>query len=180
MRGSVFGLAIAAGVLMSLVAVSPARAESCMNDIDCKANGIGCGTDVCAYDLDGGQMTCVPASTGDKGWCSSDTDCKCNAEGATCVGVYCSATTPGDGGAAAGDAGSGPTAEDAGADAGSTGTTPPSDAGASSGSSTTPSTPSSSSSSGCSMGRGEASPWAWSALVVCGVVAGARRKNRKK
>src|ERR1700685_74293 len=78
-----------------------ARAESCTNDIDCKSLGTGCGTQVCSYTA---NMTCANAgqSPGMEGWCTVNTDCKCNAQGATCVGEYCSFTTPQSGSSNAG------------------------------------------------------------------------------
>src|SRR5258708_9373856 len=93
MKSSALTFTVAAALAGSLAWTTPARAESCVNDINCKLNGTACGTDICNYGAAG--MTCMPAETGPKGsdgWCTTDSDCKCKAQGATCTGIYCSFT----------------------------------------------------------------------------------------
>jgi hypothetical protein len=81
----------------------------CSNDQDCQTNGGGCGTDVCSW-KNATVHVCVPASSGDFGWCGDDPyllangqslpqaeadhTCKCFNEGATCNidTNYCSFT----------------------------------------------------------------------------------------
>jgi hypothetical protein len=97
-----------AGALSIVMVSSRAEATSCVNDIDCPEPA--CGGQVCDYNK---GMTCQPAggaTKGSDGWCTTDSDCKCMGMGATCVGVYCSFTTPpagGSGGANGGSGGSG-------------------------------------------------------------------------
>jgi hypothetical protein len=65
---------------------------SCVNDIDCVATP-ACGGEVCSYYS--GAPSCQPAGqqpTGTDGWCTTDTDCKCFAQGAKCIGVFCTFT----------------------------------------------------------------------------------------
>jgi len=118
---------VLAGLVCLLVSGS-ARAQSCLNDIDCPDTA--CGGQVCDYTT--GTPTCKAAGSQPKGmdgWCSQDSDCKCASLGAKCTSslVYCTFTLPsqapgangGDGGGAAGS--SGATGGTAGA-AGATGT----------------------------------------------------------
>ncbi len=76
----------------AMLASRGAQALSCVNDIDCPDSA--CGGQVCDYS---GTPTCKPAGTGkvgEDGWCSQDSDCKCQAQGATCVVVFCTFTQP--------------------------------------------------------------------------------------
>jgi hypothetical protein len=138
-----------------LLAAGSARAQTCANDIDCKANA-ACGGEVCDYNHSP-TMTCKAAGTDPKGadgWCTVDTDCKCHAQGATCVYPYCTFTTPaeaGDGGTSTGTAGSG----------GSTGS-----AGSSGGG------------GGCNI-VGGASAGGWLSLAGLGLVAAFSRRRRR-
>lgn len=105
MKSTALSLALALGAL----SWSPAaRAETCMNDIDCKEAGTGCGSYVCQWVVDGATPHyCVPAST-DPGWCSVATDCKC--PGAMCggaTGTQCTFTSPQDAGGSASSSGAG-------------------------------------------------------------------------
>jgi len=163
-----------AGVLSIVMVSSPAKATSCVNDIDCPDPA--CGGQVCDYTK---GLTCQPAGgapKGSDGWCTTDSDCKCLGMGATCVGVYCSFTTPpasgsggtngGSGGATAtggssasggasatgGSSASGGASASGGTTGASGGTTVPAGSGGST------SGPSSNSSGGCSVsGSGPAS-----------------------
>jgi len=161
--GFVFLTASAGSLLWS----PPARAaESCMNDIDCKANGTGCGSDVCDWSTPPIQL-CKPAS-GSPGWCTVDTDCKC--PGAKCVGVMCTYVRP-DGGAGSGSSSSG---SSSGASTGSS-----SSSGASSSGAKTTGGSSSGSSGGCSAATSSSqTPWGFAAIVAAfGLVAGRRRRR---
>ena len=96
-----------AGALSVMMVSSPAKAASCINDVDCPEPA--CGGQVCDYNK---GLTCQPAGgapKGQDGWCTVDSDCKCMGMGAKCVSVYCTFTTPpagGSGGASAGSGGS--------------------------------------------------------------------------
>jgi len=102
------GLLVAAALL---AAASAATAKvrppsSCFNDTDCPNQA--CGGDVCNWNMMSPfgtpekPYTCVPAGLAPKGmdgWCSdtfTHEHCKCRAEGAQCLSVYCSFTTPRD------------------------------------------------------------------------------------
>jgi hypothetical protein len=99
--------------LVCLLASGGARAQSCLNDIDCPDTA--CGGQVCDYTT--GTPTCKAAGSQPKGmdgWCSQDSDCKCASLGAKCSSlVYCTFTLPsqapgangGHGGGAAGASG---------------------------------------------------------------------------
>jgi len=94
-----------AGALSIVMVSSRAEATACLNDIDCPEPA--CGGQVCDYNK---GMTCQPAggaAKGSDGWCTTDSDCKCMGMGATCVGVYCSFTTPPAGGSGGANGGSG-------------------------------------------------------------------------
>jgi streptogramin lyase len=54
----------------------------CMKDTDCISSGKACGGDVCSYKTT--PHTCVLATIGDPGWCTTTADCWCTVEGATC------------------------------------------------------------------------------------------------
>ena len=81
--------------LVCLLASGGARAQSCVNDIDCP--DAACGGQVCDYST--GTPTCKAAGSQPKGmdgWCTQDSDCKCASLGAKCTGslVYCTFTMP--------------------------------------------------------------------------------------
>jgi len=81
--------------LVCLLASGGARAQSCVNDIDCP--NAACGGEVCDYST--GTPTCKPAGSqpkGQDGWCTQDSDCKCGSLGAKCDSslVFCTFTTP--------------------------------------------------------------------------------------
>jgi len=81
--------------LVCLLASGGARAQGCLNDIDCP--DAACGGQVCDYST--GTPTCKAAGTqpkGQDGWCSQDSDCKCASLGAKCDStlVYCTFTLP--------------------------------------------------------------------------------------
>jgi hypothetical protein len=80
---------LAFSITLFVVARAP-RALACINDTDC---GATCGGMVCSFAAAHPQ-TCVAASTGDPGWCTSNAGCQC--AGATCNGAthYCSYTMP--------------------------------------------------------------------------------------
>jgi MYXO-CTERM domain-containing protein len=158
-----------------------AHAESCTNDIDCKANGTACGTDVCNFEA----MTCVSSGSGNPGWCTVSTDCKCAGIGATCVGVYCvgpdggpllappsTGGSPDSGTSSTPDSGTGSTP-----DAGSGTSPPPAEAGTGPASS---SSSSSSSSGGCAVSAGNSptSPWPLAGLALAASLVAARRRKR--
>jgi MYXO-CTERM domain-containing protein len=158
-------IAFAAGLTLSTAAAlagSPAaRAQAtCVNDVDCTANGTACGTDVCSWVST--THTCVPSS-GDPGWCTTDTDCKCHSEGATCMAAHCTIVKGADGGSSA--------------DAGATSTTSTTSNTSSSSSSET-SGGGGGSSGGCSVGFGAGGSGALAALgMACALVARRRRRT---
>lgn len=126
-------LATLVGSVTLLVAPAAfAVGEPCFNDDDCPGGGNVCGGDIC--DWSQGEIEahpaekpfiCIAAGTGKtpsgdlagkgkEGWCTfanGDANCKCRAEGAKCVGVYCTFTLPSDappgGGGGTGGTGSG-------------------------------------------------------------------------
>ena len=106
-------LGLFSATLIAPLAAYAATAE-CTNDIDCKAS-TQCGGDVCSWAAL--PQKCVPAGSapkGQDGWCSADSDCKCLAEGAKCVGTYCTFTTPPAAGGGAGAATTQPASDSGG------------------------------------------------------------------
>lgn len=112
-------------VLVGFLVAGNAHAQTtCNTDKDCP--GTACGGQVCLHNS--GSFTCVDANTqgtsgsGD-GWCADssgnavDSNCKCAAQGATCLGLFCTFTVPGTGGAT----GAGGTTGTGGATGGTTG-----------------------------------------------------------
>lgn len=93
-------IAIRCSVLAGLVCMltsGGARAQSCVNDVDCP--DAACGGQVCDYST--GTPTCKPAGgqpKGTDGWCTQDSDCKCASLGAKCDQslVFCTFTKPSD------------------------------------------------------------------------------------
>jgi hypothetical protein len=94
-------------VLVGLLVAGNAQAQTtCTTDKDCP--NTACGGQVCLHSS--GSFTCVDANTqgpsgaGD-GWCADssgnavDSNCKCAPQGATCLGLFCTFTVPGAGGA---------------------------------------------------------------------------------
>jgi hypothetical protein len=86
-------------VALSIAPPAYAEGEPCFNDTDCP--GSACGGDVCNWAKFAanpvGEKTfyCQPAglaAPGTDGWCTTDANCKCRAQGAKCLGVYCSFT----------------------------------------------------------------------------------------
>jgi hypothetical protein len=96
-----FRLLSTLGVFFFFLRPTSAKAQTCMYDTDCTANGTACGTDVCSWATNPRQ--CVPANS-DPGQCGGDAECKCAAEGATCTMIYCSFTSPPDSGTEASSA----------------------------------------------------------------------------
>ena len=104
-----------------------AAQSTCMTDKDCP--GTACGGQVCLHSS--GTFTCVDANTqgqsgsGD-GWCADssgnavDSNCKCAAQGATCLGLFCTLTVPAPTGTG-GSTGTGGTTGSAGASGGGNG-----------------------------------------------------------
>jgi hypothetical protein len=185
--------AIAAIALGALLTTEPARAASCLNDVDCPTPA--CGGQVCDYNM---GMTCQPAGVapkGSDGWCTTDSDCKCMGLGATCVYPYCTFTTPGQapgGGTGAGGASAGTGGASAGTggatSAGTGGATATAATGGKSGSGgatstdggTTVSVSSSSSSGGCSLAGGDAPALAASSVAFLLIVGlGVVRRRRR-
>ena len=83
--------------LVCLLASGGARAQSCVNDVDCP--DATCGGQVCDYST--GSPTCISAGSqpkGTDGWCTQDSDCKCASLGAKCDQsfVFCTFTKPSD------------------------------------------------------------------------------------
>ena len=83
--------------LVCLLASGGARAQSCVNDVDCP--NAACGGEVCDYST--GSPTCKAAGSQPKGmdgWCTQDSDCKCASLGAKCDQslVFCTFTKPSD------------------------------------------------------------------------------------
>jgi MYXO-CTERM domain-containing protein len=123
------GWSLLVGVTCLFSAAGARAATSCVNDKDCTATP-QCGGEVCDWNR-APNMTCKAAggdAQGSDGWCTVDTDCKCYADGARCVGSYCTFTKPPTGGGgttgSAGTTGSGGSTGAAGTtgSAGSTGT----------------------------------------------------------
>jgi MYXO-CTERM domain-containing protein len=181
MKFSALCFTLATVVAGSLAWTAPARAAgtTCVNDIDCKANGIACGTDVCDYTK---GATCGPAglsTKGSDGWCDpshGDADCKCKSLGAKCMGVYCTFTTPpaGGSGSGSGSATSG-TATSGSATSGST----TSGTAAGSGSAAGGAPAGGGKSSSCSVGAvGSSSSWAAAAMALGAFFAASRRRRR--
>jgi hypothetical protein len=88
-----------AGTATTMPTTPAGDAEPCFNDSDCPVNS--CGGQVCNWNKSHERPTadkafvCNPAGTdpqGQDGWCTTDADCKCRAQGAKCVGVYCTFT----------------------------------------------------------------------------------------
>jgi len=160
------------GVLLAGGARAATNPASCVNDIDCVATP-QCGGDVCPYD-GAHPFTCQPAGTAAKGrdgWCTTDTDCKCYAQGARCVGAYCSFTKASDAPAtgAAGSSGSAGSTGSGGStgSAGSTGTA---------GTGTDAGTSTGSSGGGCNVGGNAGAGWLSVALL--GLTAAFVRRRR--
>src|SRR5436190_23490069 len=96
--------ALASSVALLVASTALADGEACFNDDDCP--GTACGDAVCnwskmsATPMDEKVFFCNPAGTqtpkGHDGWCTVDADCKCMAQGAKCVGTYCSFTKASD------------------------------------------------------------------------------------
>jgi MYXO-CTERM domain-containing protein len=119
LRRSVGSLVASAALLLAPVAL--AEGEACFNDVDCPGGGAACGGDVCNWSKTTANPVgekifyCNPAGSQPKandGWCTKangDADCKCKAEGAKCVGNFCTFTKPSDapGAGGSGTAGSG-------------------------------------------------------------------------
>jgi len=116
-------IAIRCSVLAALVCLltsGGARAQSCVNDVDCP--NAACGGEVCDYST--GTPTCKAAGSQPKGmdgWCTQDSDCKCASLGAKCDRslVFCTFTKPSD----APGAGNGGHGGGSGGSAGATGGT---------------------------------------------------------
>ncbi len=96
-----------------VAAAALADGEPCYNDTDCPGGGDVCGGDVCNWGkLNSSPVgtklyTCNPAGTNSKGsdgWCTTNDNCKCRAQGATCIGVYCTFTKASDAPAGSGGA----------------------------------------------------------------------------
>lgn len=116
LRTSLATLAGSAAFLFASAAL--AVGEPCFDDTDCPGGGGDvCGGDVCKWGTmhampDGKKVYICQAAgmdpKGSDGWCTStngDANCKCRAQGAKCVGVYCTFTKPDQ--APAGTSGSG-------------------------------------------------------------------------
>jgi hypothetical protein len=188
MKLSAFVFALAAIVAGALAWTAPAHAEACMNDIDCKTNGTACGTDVCNWNVM--PQVCAAAghaAQGMDGWCTVDTDCKCHAQGAKCVGTYCtftkapadggSGSTSGSGSATSGSATSGATSGAAAGSGAATSGAATSGTGGGSGAAA----PASGGSSSCTVGfrgAGTAPPYAVAAMALGACFLVARRRRR--
>jgi MYXO-CTERM domain-containing protein len=110
-------------LFVSAEAFAAPNPATCKNDIDCVATP-ECGGDVCDY-FSG--MVCKPAGSrakGTDGWCDithGDDDCKCKAQGAKCMGVYCTFTKASDAPAGGGTGGSSGGSDGGSSDGGSGG-----------------------------------------------------------
>jgi MYXO-CTERM domain-containing protein len=163
-----------AGILISAVTgVAHAATDpvTCTNDIQCVAVP-GCGGEVC--DFINTQKCIAATGAAQTGWCTVTSDCKCASLGATCELGYCTFTTPPDGGASTGTAGTtaaggagGTTA--AGGSGGSTA------AGGAGGTGPKPS----SSSSGCSVASSSTSG-GFAAIFGLALVAGGLVRRRRR
>ncbi len=167
-------LAITSGALL---AANSAWA-ACVNDDDCP--GTQCGGQICDYSK---GFSCQPAAApgttkGMDGWCTTDDNCKCKGQGATCVGVYCSFTTPPTAGATGGAAGStgGASGSTTGGASGSTGGA--SGTGGATSSSDAGTTPKSGSSGGCSIASATPSERLGAVIALVGLFAFGRRRRR--
>lgn len=184
LRRSVGSLVASAALLLAPVAL--AEGEACYNDVDCPGGGAACGGDVCNWSKTTANPVgtkifyCNPAGSQPKsmdGWCTpdnGDADCKCRAEGAKCVGNFCTFTkasdAPGAGGGGSGGASGGGSAGAATAGAATAGA-------ATAGTGTTPSEPADD--GGCSVsGPGAGARGAALALGLLGLGALVARRRR--
>ena len=189
MKFNALALTLATALAGSLAWATPAHAAtSCTNDIDCKANGTACGTDICDWN---NNMVCaaagLPANKGMDGWCSIDSDCKCASQGATCLDThYCTFTQPKVDAGSSGAAGSGSTSGSShsgsagsGSATSGAGTSGAGTSGSAASGTTTGGTTGGGGSSGCSVGAvGSSSPWAGSLLALGACFAAARRRRK--
>jgi hypothetical protein len=174
-------------VALFVASTAFAEGEACYVDKDCP--GTACGDAVCnwtkfaATAVGMKQFYCNPAGSqtpvGSDGWCTTDADCKCMAEGAKCVGTYCSFTkAPGGGSAGASSGTAGAPSGTAGAPSGTAGA-PAGTAGAPASTAGAPATGGSSDSGGCSLslpGKTNSGAAAVLAALGLGFVLARRRR----
>jgi hypothetical protein len=161
-------LAVGLAGLLSAVAWARPGAAACTNDVDCPT--ATCGGQVCKWATSG--HACVAAGTdpqGTDGWCTVDTDCKCKAEGATCVGTYCTFTLPRDGGASTAEGGGGSSSSGGGGGSGGPATIPDS--------SVTSGTTTPGGSGGCALGGSGSAPGGAALALACALALVRRRRG---
>jgi hypothetical protein len=169
--------ALLAGAL-GFVTTGRAHAAACTNDIDCKANGSTCGSDVCDWNM---GMTCQPAGgkkAGADGWCATDTDCKCFAQGARCTAPYCTFTKASD--APAGSGGTTGHGGSTGAGGSASGGTTGAAGSASGGSTGTGGSATTSSGGGCAVASSSSSAGLAGSLVGLALVVGRLVRRRRR
>jgi hypothetical protein len=176
-------------VLAAFVVAAPAlawstsaRAESCVNDIDCKMMGTGCGSQVCSY-LNGNPV-CVNAG-GDPGWCTTsdpnpNSECKCEAQGATCVGTACTITVAPSSGSSSGSSSSGSPSSGSSSGGSPSSGSPTSESGSSSsGTETTSTTNGAGKTTSCTIAIAPRGCSAWALVGVALAGLGMSRRKRK-